>query len=151
MHIVLLTDFFADISSLIIFVICRSVKKCARGEVNQEMLRQMFSVIEAEALNNIFNISGNLGGTSILIHFLGEGEGGGKADFRGGGGGWGVGGRRGVKMPHPKSPNKIPAVILSFGRVTIVNREMKKCQCYLIYDKANGNVARLEWVRDSLR
>ena len=28
--------------------------------------------------------------------------------------------------------------ILSFGCVTIVNREMKKCQCYLIYDKANG-------------
>ena len=31
--------------------------------------------------------------------------------------------------------------ILSFGCVTIVNREMKKCQCHLIYDKANGNVA----------
>ena len=30
------------------------------------------------------------------------------------------------------------------------NREMKKCQCYLIYDKANGDVARLEWVGDSL-
>ena len=28
--------------------------------------------------------------------------------------------------------------ILSFGCVT---REMKKCQCHLIYDKANGNVA----------
>ena len=22
---------------------------------------------------------------------------------------------------------------------------MKKCQCYLIYDRANGNVARFEW------
>ena len=28
--------------------------------------------------------------------------------------------------------------ILSFGCVTIVNREMKKSQCCLIYDKANG-------------
>ena len=26
--------------------------------------------------------------------------------------------------------------------MTIVNREMKKCQCYWIYDKANGDVAR---------
>ena len=33
--------------------------------------------------------------------------------------------------------------------MTIVNREMKKCQCYLIYDKANGDVARLEWVGDT--
>ena len=41
--------------------------------------------------------------------------------------------------------------ILCFGCVTIVNRGMKKCQCYLIYDKANGDVARLEWVGDSLR
>ena len=41
--------------------------------------------------------------------------------------------------------------ILSFGCVTIVNREMKKCQCYLIYDKAYGYVARLEWVGDSSR
>ena len=58
-------------------------------------------------------------------------------------------------MPPPpkkkKSPKEIPAVILSFGCVTIVNREMKKCQCYFIYDKANGNVAILEWVGDSLR
>ena len=23
------------------------------------------------------------------------------------------------------------------------------CQCYLIYDKANGDVARLEWVGDA--
>ena len=38
--------------------------------------------------------------------------------------------------------------VLSFGCVTI-DREMKKCQCYLIYDKVNGYVARLEWVRDS--
>ena len=42
-------------------------------------------------------------------------------------------------------------LILSFGCVTIVNREMKKCQCYYIYDKTNGDVARLEWVGDSLR
>ena len=42
--------------------------------------------------------------------------------------------------------------ILSCGCVTIVNREMKECQCYLIYDKANGYyVARLEWVGDSSR
>ena len=32
--------------------------------------------------------------------------------------------------------------------MTIVNRD-EKCQCYLIYDKANGNVARLEWVGDA--
>ena len=25
----------------------------------------------------------------------------------------------------------------------------EKCQCYLIYDKANGDVARLEWVGDA--
>ena len=30
-------------------------------------------------------------------------------------------------------------------------REMKKCQCYLIYDKANGDVARLEWVGDLMQ
>ena len=24
-----------------------------------------------------------------------------------------------------------------------------KCQCYFIYDKANGDVARLEWVGDT--
>ena len=35
-----------------------------------------------------------------------------------------------------------------FGCVTIVNRD-EKCQCYLIYDKANGDVARLEWVGDA--
>ena len=35
--------------------------------------------------------------------------------------------------------------ILSFGCVTIIT-ETEKCQCYLIYDKANGDVARLEWV-----
>ena len=35
--------------------------------------------------------------------------------------------------------------------VTFVNREMKKYQCYLNYDKANGDVARLKWVGDSLR
>ena len=28
-------------------------------------------------------------------------------------------------------------VYSSFGCVTIVSREMKMCQCYLIYDKAN--------------
>ena len=39
--------------------------------------------------------------------------------------------------------------ILSVGCVTIVNREMKSCQCSLIYDKANGDVARLEWVGDA--
>ena len=54
MHIVLLRDIFAAISSPIIFVMCSSVKKCARGEVNEEMLRQMFSVFEAEALKNIW-------------------------------------------------------------------------------------------------
>ena len=30
-------------------------------------------------------------------------------------------------------------------------RQMKKCVCHLIYDKANGYVARLELVGDSLR
>ena len=25
----------------------------------------------------------------------------------------------------------------------------EKCQCYLIYEKANGDVARLEWVGDA--
>ena len=29
----------------------------------------------------------------------------------------------------------------SFGCVAIVNGEMIKCQCHLIYDKANGDVA----------
>ena len=38
--------------------------------------------------------------------------------------------------------------ILSFGCVTIVQRD-EKCQCCLIYDKANGDVARLEWVGDT--
>ena len=38
--------------------------------------------------------------------------------------------------------------ILSFGCVTIFNRH-EKCQCYLIYDKAYGDVARLEWVGDA--
>ena len=38
--------------------------------------------------------------------------------------------------------------ILTFGCATIV---MNKCQCYLIYDKANDDVARLEWVGDFLR
>ena len=37
--------------------------------------------------------------------------------------------------------------ILSCGCVTIVNRKMKKCQCYLIYDKANGNVATNSQIR----
>ena len=32
----------------------------------------------------------------------------------------------------------------------LLYREKKKCQRYLIYDKANGDVARLEWVGDSL-
>ena len=41
--------------------------------------------------------------------------------------------------------------ILKFGYVSIVNRQMKKCVCHLIYDKANGYVARLELVGDSLR
>ena len=40
--------------------------------------------------------------------------------------------------------------ILSFGCVTIVNREMKSVSAFLIYDKANGDVARLEWVVDAL-
>ena len=40
--------------------------------------------------------------------------------------------------------------IPSVGCVTIVNSEMKKCQYYLIYDKANCYVGRLEWVGDSL-
>ena len=29
--------------------------------------------------------------------------------------------------------------------MNIVNRD-ERCQCSLIYDKANGDVARLEWV-----
>ena len=32
--------------------------------------------------------------------------------------------------------------------MTIVQSD-EKCQCYLIYDKANGDVARLEWVGDA--
>ena len=36
MHIVLLKDLFAAITSIIILVICRSAKKYARGEVNEE-------------------------------------------------------------------------------------------------------------------
>ena len=39
--------------------------------------------------------------------------------------------------------------IPSFGCVTIVNREMKSVSAYLIYDKANGDVARLEWVGEA--
>ena len=35
-------------------------------------------------------------------------------------------------------------------QVLIVLLLMKKGQCYLIYDKANSDVARLEWVGDSL-
>ena len=35
-HIVLLKDLFAAITSIIIFVICRSAKIYARGEVNEE-------------------------------------------------------------------------------------------------------------------
>ena len=35
-HIVLLKDLFAAVSSIIIFVMCRSAKKYARGEVNEE-------------------------------------------------------------------------------------------------------------------
>ena len=38
--------------------------------------------------------------------------------------------------------------ILSFGCVSIFNREMK-CQCYFIYDKANSDVAILEWIGDA--
>ena len=38
--------------------------------------------------------------------------------------------------------------ILNFGCATIVNRD-EKCQCYLIYDKTNNDVARLEWVGDA--
>ena len=32
--------------------------------------------------------------------------------------------------------------------MTIVNRD-EKCPCYLIYDKANGDVARLQWIGDA--
>ena len=39
--------------------------------------------------------------------------------------------------------------IVSFGCVTIANREFEKCQCCLIYDKTNGDIARLEWVCDA--
>ena len=35
----------------------------------------------------------------------------------------------------------ISLIILSFGYVNIVNREMKKCQYSLIIKKANGDVA----------
>ena len=38
--------------------------------------------------------------------------------------------------------------IVSFGCVTIAQKD-EKCQYYLIYDKANGDVARLEWVGDA--
>ena len=36
MHIVLLKNLFSAFSSIIIFVICRSAKKYARGEVHEE-------------------------------------------------------------------------------------------------------------------
>ena len=40
--------------------------------------------------------------------------------------------------------------ILTYGCVTIVNREMKSVNSIgFIYDKANGDVARLEWVGDA--
>ena len=111
-------------SSIIIFVLCRSAKKHAHGEVNEEMLRQTFSVFEPEQCLEMRNYKYRIEDFiifwqmelvcfflySVLCWYI--------------------------------------LFILSFGRVTI-DREMKKCQCYLIYDKAYGYVARLEWVRDS--
>ena len=48
MHIVLLKDLFSAIPSIIIFVICRLAKKYAHGKVNEEKLRQIFSMFEPE-------------------------------------------------------------------------------------------------------
>ena len=48
MYIVLLKNLFSAISSIIIFVICRSAKECVHGEVHEEKLRQTFSVFEPE-------------------------------------------------------------------------------------------------------
>ena len=36
MHIVILKNYFSAISSIIIFVICRSAKECVHGEVHEE-------------------------------------------------------------------------------------------------------------------
>ena len=52
------------------FVICRSPKKYARGEVLNTMkkvVRQMFSVLEAEALNNILEFKIKYGNFIILF------------------------------------------------------------------------------------
>ena len=48
MHIVLLKNWFFAISSIIIFVICRSVKTYVHGEVHEENAEQRFSVFEPE-------------------------------------------------------------------------------------------------------
>ena len=50
MQIILLKDQFYAISSIIIFVICRSAKKYVHGDVKsmKKMLLQMFSIFEPE-------------------------------------------------------------------------------------------------------
>ena len=46
--IVLFEKLFSAISSIIIFVICRSAKKYAHGKSMKKILRQTFSVFEPE-------------------------------------------------------------------------------------------------------
>ena len=55
MHIVLLKNLFSTISSIIIFVICRSAKEYVHGEVHEEMLTQTISVLEPEQCLEIGN------------------------------------------------------------------------------------------------
>ena len=55
MHIALLKNLFSAISSIIIFVICRSAKEYCHCEVHEEMLMQTFSVFEPEQCLEIGN------------------------------------------------------------------------------------------------
>ena len=48
MYIVYLKNLFSAISSIIIFLICRSAKKYVHGEFHEEYARQTFSVFEPE-------------------------------------------------------------------------------------------------------
>ena len=73
MHIVLLKNLFSAISSIIIFVICRSTKEYVHGEVHEEILSQTFSMFEPEQCLEMGNYKYSF--LSKLHHILADGTG----------------------------------------------------------------------------
>ena len=67
MHIVLLKSLYSAISSIIIFVICRSAKKYAHGEVNEENAEANVLVFEPEQCLEMGNCKYSFDQNFIII------------------------------------------------------------------------------------